>query len=75
MEFEEILIRAKQGEQTAIQQIIETYRPMLIHNSRSSLSYTKLLISILLIGMCLSPPCPNRQAEKSLSLFIRLQEK
>ncbi len=33
MEFEEILIRAKQGEQTAIQQIIETYRPMLIHNS------------------------------------------
>ena len=33
VEFEEILIRAKQGEQTAIQQIIETYRPMLIHNS------------------------------------------
>lgn len=41
----------------------------------SSLSYTKLLISILLIGMCLSPPCPNRQAGKSLSLFTRLQEK
>ncbi len=33
MEFEEILIRAKLGEQIAVQQIIETYRPMLIHNS------------------------------------------
>lgn len=33
MEFDEILICAKQGDHTAIQQIIETYRPMLVHNS------------------------------------------
>lgn len=33
MEFEEILLRAKKSEQSALNQIIEMYRPMLIHYS------------------------------------------
>lgn len=33
MSFEEILFQAKQGEQAAIEQILDMYRPMLIRNS------------------------------------------
>ena len=48
MEFEEILIRAKQGEQMAVQQIIETYRPMLIHNSLINGRYDEVLYQELI---------------------------
>lgn len=33
MEFEEILFRAKQGEQSAVEQILDMYRPMLVRNA------------------------------------------
>lgn len=33
MEFEEILFRAKQGEDLAINQILELYQPMLVKHS------------------------------------------
>lgn len=33
MGFEEILFRAKQGEQESAERILEMYRPMLVHNS------------------------------------------
>lgn len=33
MEFSEILFRAKQGEPSALEQILDIYRPMLIRNS------------------------------------------
>ena len=33
MEFERVLFRAKQGDEKAIEQILEMFRPMLIRNS------------------------------------------
>ena len=33
MNFEELLYRAKQGDEAAVQQILEMYRPLLIKNS------------------------------------------
>lgn len=33
MDFEEVLFRAKQGKETAIEQILTMYRPMLVRNS------------------------------------------
>lgn len=33
MEFEEILFRAKNGEDAALQQMLETFHPMLIRNA------------------------------------------
>ncbi len=33
MEFEEILFRAQQGDKTAVERIIEMFRPMLIRNA------------------------------------------
>lgn len=33
MEFEEILFRAKQGEQTALKQILDMYHLMLVRNA------------------------------------------
>ncbi len=33
MEFERVLFRAKQGDEKAIEQILEMFRPMLIRNA------------------------------------------
>lgn len=52
MEFEEILFRAKRGEKRAIEQILEMYKPMLIHNAIVNGKFDEELYQELTIEIC-----------------------
>lgn len=49
MEFEELLVRAHQGDVKAIEQILEMFRPMLIRNSRIKGGFDEDLYQELLV--------------------------